>query len=59
MKQVRGITAMLSRVLMAMFIVGFIIAIPVNYTYYKYRVEVIKGETSWDIPTHNLNPLRK
>ena len=30
-----------------------------NYTYYKYRVEVIKGEVTWDIPTFNLEPLKK
>ena len=30
-----------------------------NYTYYKYRVEVIRGEVTWDIPTFNLEPLKK
>lgn len=29
-----------------------------NYKYYEYRVEVLRGERAWDIPTNNLNPLK-
>ena len=35
------------------------VALFANYTYYKYRVDVIRGNIVWDIPTANLNPLNK
>lgn len=34
------------------------VALFANYTYYKYRVDVIRGNIVWDIPTANLNPLK-
>ena len=34
------------------------IALFANYTYYKYRVEVIRGNIAWDIPTASFNPLK-
>ena len=30
-----------------------------NYAYYKHRVEVMRGEVAWDIPTFNFEPLKK
>ena len=63
MKQHPGITG---RALMTMtdnrwaavIVTVLCIALFANYTYYKYRVEVIRGEIAWDIPTANLNPLK-
>ncbi len=28
-------------------------------TYTKYRVDVLRGDVPWDIPTFNLTPLKK
>lgn len=63
MKQHLGITG---RVLMTMtdnrwaivIVAGLIVLLSLNYTYYEYRVEVIKGNIAWDIPTANFNPLK-
>ena len=44
---------------LAVIVTVLCIALFVNYTYYKYRVEVIRGEVAWDIPTFNLEPLKK
>jgi hypothetical protein len=37
----------------ALIVAVLCIALFANYTYYKYRVEVIRGEIAWDIPTFN------
>lgn len=63
MKQHLGITG---RVLMTMtdnrwaivIVAGLIVLLSLNYTYYEYRVEVIRGNIAWDIPTANFNPLK-
>ena len=63
MKQHLGITG---RALMTMtdnrwailIIAGLLLLVSVNYKYYEYRVEVLRGERVWDIPTNNLNPLK-
>lgn len=39
-------------------VAGLIVLLSLNYTYYEYRVEVIKGNIAWDIPTANFNPLK-
>ena len=39
-------------------IAGLLLLVSVNYKYYEYRVEVLRGERVWDIPTNNLNPLK-
>lgn len=39
-------------------IAGLLLVVSLNYTYYEYRVEVLRGERAWDIPTNNLNPLK-
>ena len=39
-------------------IAGLLLVVSLNYTYYEYRVEVLRGERVWDIPTNNLNPLK-
>lgn len=63
MKQHLGITG---RVPMTMtdnrwaivIVAGLIVLLSLNYTYYEYRVEVIRGNIAWDIPTANFNPLK-
>ena len=39
-------------------IAGLLLVVSANYKYYEYRVEVLRGERAWDIPTNNLNPLK-
>ena len=39
-------------------VAGLIVLLSLNYTYYEYRVQVLRGEIAWDIPTANLNPLK-
>ena len=39
-------------------IAGLLLVVSLNYTYYEYRVEVLRGERVWDIPTNNFNPLK-
>ena len=39
-------------------VAGLLVLVSLNYKYYEYRVEVLRGERVWDIPTNNLNPLK-
>jgi len=64
MKQDHGTTGradmtMTDKGWLAVIVTVLCIALFANYTYYKYRVEVIRGEVAWDIPTFNLEPLKK
>ena len=50
---------MMVKIFVYSLVIGFIFAaVPMNYMYYKYRVEVIRGDIAWDIPTANFNPLK-